>query len=137
MVMTYFNTTDTIDLSTPEKALGAYIDATNSHVFEKVARVLAGTVIFWFQDQEYRGAESARVYFEGAWESLPDEKYRIDNVVWIQRCQTSATCLFSYSFTGTRNGHVVSGGGKGTNVFVSEQGQWRLIHEHLTGLKKS
>lgn len=49
MVMTYFNTTDSTDLSTPEKALEAYIDATNSHVFENVARILAEPEFFGFK----------------------------------------------------------------------------------------
>jgi hypothetical protein len=124
-----------IQPDSPQKALNLYIEATNSHVFTNVEMILSPNVVFWFQGEEYRGIGQARIYFEGAWTKLPDEKYEIKNVVWIHNGTESATCLFNYFYSGTFNGKPFTGKGKGTNVFVKDQGAWKLAHEHLTPLR--
>lgn len=119
----------------PQAALGRYIEATNSHDFDQVLPLLDSTAVFWFQEKEYKGHQQVRVYFEGTWQLLPDEKYSIENVNWLFSDKTAATCLFNYSYQGTYKGKSIAGKGKGTNVFRKVKGQWLLIHEHLTPLK--
>lgn len=122
--------------STPQAALRGYIVATNSHAFTNVATYLHPNTVFWFQAEEYVGVEQVKGYFESTWSKVPDEVYVVSDVKWITNTRSSATCIFNYSYSGTFNGSRISGGGKGTNVFVKTKDGWKLIHEHLTPLKE-
>ena len=54
------------------------------------------------------------------------------NVNWLYIHDTSATCTYIYHYEGYKQGHLVKGSGRATNVFVKEEGNWQLIHEHLS-----
>jgi ketosteroid isomerase-like protein len=119
-----------------KKALQQYIEATNTHDFNNVKKVLHENAIFWFTDQTCTTMQEIQNYFENAWDTIKEEVYTADNVHWLTVDENSAACTYTYHYEGYYNGEFVSGSGRATNVFIkNEKGEWKLIHEHLSSLK--
>jgi len=117
-----------------QQALKQYIEATNTHHFENVKKLLHPEAVYWFSDRTCRTIEEIQSYFETAWDIIEEEVYSANDVSWISVDERSATCLYTYRFEGFHEGKPVSGSGRATNVFVkSEHEGWLLIHEHLSG----
>lgn len=111
-----------------------YEDATNSHDFDNVAKMLAENAIYLFSDGTYRGMSELREVFEQTWAKIPDEVYRIHDVEWIACTAEAAACIYQYQWQGTYQGKQAEGGGRGTNVLVKKEGNWLICHEHLSPL---
>lgn len=43
--------------------------------------------------------------------------------------------MYTYHYSGYVDGEFNSGSGRATNVFVLLDGEWKLIHEHLSIVK--
>jgi ketosteroid isomerase-like protein len=118
-----------------KKALQQYIEATNTHDFNNVKKVLHENAIFWFTDKTCTTIQEIQNYFENAWDIIKEEVYTANNVHWLTVDQNSATCTYTYHYEGYHNGKFVTGNGRATNVFIkNEKGEWKLIHEHLSSL---
>jgi ketosteroid isomerase-like protein len=118
-----------------KKALQQYIEATNTHDFNNVKKVLHENAIFWFTDKTCTTIQEIQNYFENAWDMIKEEVYTAKNVHWLTVDQNSATCTYTYHYEGYHNGKFVTGSGRATNVFIkNEKGEWKLIHEHLSSL---
>lgn len=118
-----------------EQALKDYIAATNTHDFQNVQQLLDEKVVYWFSNQVCETLEEIRNYFENAWETIKEEVYRATNVRWLVTEEHTATCIYIYQYEGYYNGEFVQGSGRATNVFVKHpDGNWKLIHEHLSPL---
>lgn len=121
-----------MELTIMEEILERYIQATNSHSFPNVKKLLHQQAIYWFTDQTCTTMEEIQSYFEKAWRTVEDEKYWAEDVRWVSVENKSATCLYTYHYEGYVKGNFVSGSGRATNVFVKENEKWLLIHEHLS-----
>lgn len=119
---------------TYQKALEAYIAATNTHDFNEVRKLLHPQAVYWFTDKSCTTPEQIRAYFENAWNLIREEVYSARDVQWVAEGPQSAACIYTYVWEGYHKGKFVSGSGRGTNVFVKdEEGEWKLVHEHLSG----
>ncbi|MBY0086556.1 nuclear transport factor 2 family protein [Brevibacillus sp. M2.1A] len=117
-----------------KRALAQYIDATNTHDFANVEKVLHPNAIYWFSDKTCTSMSEIRAYFENAWHLIKDEVYAATDVQWIAVDQRSASCVYTYQYQGYYNGEFVKGSGRATNIFTkTETDEWKLIHEHLSG----
>ncbi|HYK71865.1 MAG TPA: nuclear transport factor 2 family protein [Pseudoneobacillus sp.] len=121
-------------MKTVQNALDAYIHATNSHKFEHVAKLLSNHAVYMFTNKSWIGKDQIQTYFEGSWKAIEDEVYTIEDITWLASNENSAICIFVYQWKGYINGESKEGTGQGTNVFVNENGEWKLIHEHLSPL---
>ena len=115
-----------------QMALRQYIEATNTHNFDNVEKLLHENVFYWFTNKSCTTLEEVRAFFENAWDTIKEEVYAAKDVQWISVDEHTATCLYTFHFEGYMNGEFVSGSGRATNVFVKEEGKWKLIHEHLS-----
>ncbi len=115
-----------------EFALMKYIDATNTHNFQEVAKCLHPEAVYWFSDQTCTSLEDIELYFERSWKAIPDEVYRAEDVVWLTKDSNSASYIYTYHYQGHFNGEFISGSGRATNVFILTDNKWKLIHEHLS-----
>ncbi|WP_199549740.1 nuclear transport factor 2 family protein [Streptomyces sp. N35] len=43
-----------------------------------------------------------------------------------------AVCRYRFAWTGVIEGQQRSGQGRGTNVIVRRDGEWMMLHEHLS-----
>lgn len=119
---------------TYQKALKDYLFATNTHEFTNVQKVLDCQAVFWFSDRTCTTLPEIKRYFENAWERIKEEKYSAKEVKWVAVEENTATCLYTYHWEGFLDNQFVSGSGRATNIFVKdEKGNWKLVHEHLSG----
>ncbi len=118
-----------------EQALEQYIAATNTHDFNNVKKILHENAIYWFTNKTCSNMNEIQNYFETSWQQIKAEVYSARDIKWIATDETSATCIYTYHYEGYYNGNFVSGSGRATNVFLKMNGEWKLIHEHLSSLK--
>lgn len=110
-----------------------YIEATNTHDFDNVEALVHADAVYFFSDQTCRAGLELRNYFERTWRTVVDEAYAAENLHWISIDEQSATCVYQYTWAGLIDGVMRQGVGRGTNVLIREQGQWLVVHEHLSG----
>ena len=116
-----------------EQALSAYIEATNTHRFDEVSKMLAPNALYWFTGTSCTTLEEIQAYFEKAWETVKEEIYRAEDVFWIAVDEHQAVCTYTYHWEGYIQGKQASGQGRATYVFVKDTaGTWKLVHEHLS-----
>jgi ketosteroid isomerase-like protein len=118
-----------------EEALEKYIEATNTHDFNNVKKLLHEKAIYWFTNKTCNNISEIQKYFENTWELIKDEVYTADDIRWVSTDENSATCIYLYHYEGYHNGKFVSGTGRATNIFIKmDNNEWKLIHEHLSSL---
>ncbi|MFJ2553816.1 YybH family protein [Microbacterium sp. NPDC087591] len=121
-------------MTRPAVALEQYLDATNSHDFDQVARVLAPEPVYFFGDATCIGRAAVRDYFERTWALIPDERYWAEDIEWVVDGSDAAVAIYTYRWSGTVQGAPASGSGRATNAFAKTDDGWRLVHEHLSAL---
>ncbi|MEH7235078.1 YybH family protein [Bacillus sp. JJ1562] len=118
-----------------QEALKQYIDATNSHDFSNVRKVLHPNAIYWFTNKTCTTISEIQNHFETTWNTIKEEIYTAKDVQWITTDLNTATCVYTYHYQGYHNGKFVSGSGRATNIFTKKNdNEWQLIHEHLSSL---
>lgn|SRR5699024_562108 len=118
--------------STPQEAMKEYENATNSHIFENVAKLIDEDAIYYFSDETIRGHDQLKPYFEKTWRNIQDEVYTISNVNWVAHGETVAVCIYQFHWTGNVRGKRKEGNGRGTQVFKRSDVGWKVVHEHLS-----
>lgn len=119
---------------TPEEFLREYEQRTNTHRFEEVAPLIVDTAIYWFNDGSFQGKEAIKQAFEKTWTFIQDEHYGIENIQWLVKDQQSAVCVYLFRWQGKVQEQLTQGMGRGTSVLEKVNGQWKVIHEHLSSL---
>ncbi len=77
------------------------------------------------------GKSKIKAAFERNFSIIKSEKYSIENVHWLRKEEYFAVYLFKFSWTGIISGKEISGKGIGTSTIINENGQWKLLAEHL------
>lgn len=117
------------------EALDRYIEATNTHDFERVRPLLHADAVFRFSDADCVNLPAVQRYFEKAWSTVQDERYEAIDVAWRLPTPSIAIASYTYRWAGLISGKVRNGQGRATNVFVAVPGDgWLLAHEHLSPL---
>ncbi|MCG7317865.1 YybH family protein [Brevibacillus laterosporus] len=114
--------------------LDKYIEATNTHNFDEVKKLLHPNALYYFSNRTCTTHQEIQAYFENAWSIIQNEIYKAQDIQWLHKGNDSATCTYTYCYEGYMNGKYTSGQGRATNVFVKDTIGWLLIHEHLSPL---
>lgn len=80
----------------------------------------------------HKGIAEIKPAYERNFALIKNEDYQMKNLHWILQTDMHAAYVFEFSWRGTINGEPASGAGKGTAVIVLEDGQWKLMAEHLS-----
>jgi ketosteroid isomerase-like protein len=116
----------------PAEFIRAYEQATNSHDVTRLAPMIAADAVYWFTDGSHRGRDAVLAAISQTFSAIRDEVYRISELEWIAADSARAVCRYRFAWTGTVGGQPRSGSGRGTNVLVSHDGAWQMLHEHLS-----
>ncbi len=117
---------------TPEEFIRAYEAALGTQDWKVIDPLIANNASVTFSDGTvHAGKAKVQAAFENNFTKIKSEKYSIDNVVWLRKKEIYAVYLFEYKWTGIVNGTSMSGGGIGTSVIINENGNWKLLTEHL------
>ena len=105
-------------MMTPEELMREYERRTNTHRFEQVAPLIADDAVYWFSDGSFRGKAAIRRAFEATWTAIRDEHY--------------AVCAYTFRWQGQTSNGPAEGTGRGTSVLRKQDGDWQVVHEHLS-----
>lgn len=117
---------------TLEETFALYERMTNTTDFDQVSPLIAEDAVYWFADGRFEGIAANQEAFEKTWNTIKDEKYQLTNIRWIGVSDNLAVCTYDFHSQGLVSGRPFSASGKGTNVFLSVDGQWKIVHEHLS-----
>lgn len=112
--------------------LKAYEEASNSCDFDNVDPLIADDAQYWFTNGKYEGKQAIRQAFEDTWAHIKDEKYSISDVTWVAKNYWVSACSYTFTSDGMVDGKRQTHVGKGTNVLKRVNGNWRMVHEHLS-----
>jgi len=110
----------------------AYEEANNRRDIGGVVQMIAEDATYWFSDGSYRGLEEITAAIERTFLMIQDEVYEIGNLEWVVLTPEHAACRYGFSWTGVIDGRPRSGQGRGTNVLVKRDEEWKMQHEHLS-----
>lgn len=118
--------------SSPQEALKMYEEATNTHEFENVRRLIREDAIYYFSKETVQGHKHLKEFFGKTWDFIRDEVYKIHDVQWITIGESNAACIYKFQWSGLIDGVYKEGKGRGTNVFEKDDEGWKVVHEHLS-----
>lgn len=119
-----------------EDVLSRYEALINRHDFDLLLPLLSKEAIFWFNDGSHSGLDEIRKAFEETWKKFPLERYWLEDRRWLAMGEAAAGCVYRFRWQTTRDGRMLSGGGRGTTLLRVEAGTWRIVHEHLSQFPK-
>ena len=97
----------------PSDFMNEYEAVTNAHALDALLELIADDAIYLFSNQTaHVGKPAIRRAIQANFEA--------------------AACVYEFEWSGTVNGVLVSGQGRGTTVIRRTDGQWKVAHEHLS-----
>lgn len=117
---------------TPEQFIMTYEFALASQQWKNVEPLIhANACVTFSTGKVNKGIVAIKQAYEKNFSSIKNEKYSVTNVHWVTKTNETAVYLFHFHWQGMINGVPAEGSGKGTATLVFEDGQWKLIAEHL------
>ena len=113
--------------------MARYERANNSHDIARVAPMIDADATYWFSDGSHRGRGEIAAAIERTFSTIQNEVYEIKDLEWVVAAPDNAVCRYRFSWTGVVDGRPRSGQGRGTNVIIKRNGNWKMQHEHLSG----
>lgn len=112
--------------------LRRYERANNSHRIDRVLPMIAEDAVYWFTDGSFHGVPEIATAIQRTFDAIQDENYEIRDLEWLVLGAEHAVCRYRFRWTGTVDGRSRSGQGRGTNLIVRRDGEWKILHEHLS-----
>jgi len=79
----------------------------------------------------HEGRAAVKIAFERNFKLIKNELYKVENIRWLLKSESTAVYLFDFSWRGIINRQSIEGSGIGTSVLVREGEKWVLLTEHL------
>jgi ketosteroid isomerase-like protein len=89
-------------------------------------------VLFFSNGSVIAGKEAFAATMRVAWQVVEDYRYETLDQRWIAQNDDGAAVIYHFAWSGVARGASVSGGGRGTRVFVRTAAGWVIAHEHLS-----
>ena len=103
----------------------------NKRNFDLIKPLISENAVYWFSDGSFVGLKEIEQAFINTWNNLPDEKYLMSDLKWLQVSSSSAVCIYKFLSEYSKNGKRESVKGRATNVFIKDKGLWHIILELL------
>lgn len=116
----------------PEEFIKAYESALGTQNWNNIAPLMSKSISVTFSNGAVHvGKDKVKAAFENNFSNIQNEVYKIDSIRWLSKEENFAVYLFDFFWTGIVNGKSVAGNGIGTAVLIKEEGNWKLLTEHL------
>ncbi len=109
-----------------------YEKASNSHDFKHVRVFIHEKATYEFTDGSFNGINEIQEAFEKTFNKIQNETYKIYDVKWLFIDTKCAVCKYKFHWGGVVEGKRTEGSGRGTNLIVEENGELKILHEHLS-----
>lgn len=117
----------------PDDFMRSYEAATAAHDLEATLELIAEDAVYLFSDEtSHAGKAAIRAVLERNFALIEAEEYRIEGLRWLAQSEEVAVGVYTYHWKGRVRGESASGSGRGTCALRQIEGQWRVVHEHLS-----
>lgn len=103
--------------------------------FNLIRHLIDERAVFRFNDGDFVGRDAIQAVFEKTWRGDPSVKkarFYLSDIVVLTTDAASATATYTYNWEGSQAGRTFTITGRGTRVLRFEQGEFRIVHEHLS-----
>lgn len=114
-----------------ETALTTYVEALNTHSWDRIAPHVAEDAVFIFTEDTFVGKAAAKVAFEKTFKLIENEVFSLQDIAWTVVTDDVAACRYEFRWKGLISGQESSGGGRGTTILRKVDDRWLITHEHL------
>ncbi|NRF65553.1 DUF4440 domain-containing protein [Aquincola sp. S2] len=107
--------------------------------FSLIEHLIDERAYFRFNDGDFVGRPAIRAVFEKTWRGDPSvrkARFYLSDIVVLTTDHTTATATYTYNWEGSQAGRSFTIRGRGTRVLRNENGQLRIVHEHLSRFPK-
>lgn len=94
---------------------------------------------FRFNDGDFIGRAAIQAVFEKTWRGDPSvkkAKFYLTDVVVLTTDYRTATATYTYNWEGSQGDKTFTIRGRGTRVLANENGEFKIVHEHLSRFPK-
>ncbi len=88
-----------------------------------------------FSDGDFVGHAAIQAAFEKTWRGDPTvvkARFYLSDIVVLTTDEASASATYTWHWEGSQGAQRFGIQGRGTRVLVRRDGQWRIVHEHLS-----
>ena len=103
--------------------------------FNLICDMIDEQAVFRFNDGDFVGRQAIQAVFEKTWRGDPSVKkirFYLSDVVVLTTDHSTASATYTYHWEGSQAGREFKIRGRGTRVLRRENGQFRIVHEHLS-----
>lgn len=103
--------------------------------FNLIREMIDEQAVFRFNDGDFVGRQAIQAVFEKTWRGDPSVKkvrFYLSDIVVLTTDHSTATATYTYNWEGSQAGREFKIRGRGTRVLLRVNGQFRIIHEHLS-----
>src|SRR5215831_19208540 len=119
--------------ASPDECMTMFIAAMIARDMDAALALLTDDVAFFYSNgSALWGKEAFATTMTANWKLIDNYRYATLDAVWIARAESVAAVIYTFAWSGLAGGKEVTGGGRGTRVFRSDGGGWRIAHEHLS-----
>jgi ketosteroid isomerase-like protein len=116
---------------TPEQTLNEM--STAGKDLNKFLSFIADDAVFWFSNEtSHVGREQIGATLKRNADLTTEYTYESGPLQWLAQTDSIAVCIYPFHWTGKVNEQQAEGRGRATRVLEKRNGQWLLIHEHLS-----
>jgi len=115
--------------------LNRFEEIAEKEDFNLISDMIDERAYFRFNDGDFVGRQAIRAVFEKTWRGDPTIKktrFYLSDIVVLTTDHSTATATYTYNWEGSQAGREFKIRGRGTRVLLNENGQFRIIHEHLS-----
>ena len=118
---------------TPTEFMRAYTAVGKNHDLEAILSFIAEDAVFLFSNRSsHFGKDVIRRAIQRNFAIIKNEEYRIEDLEWLASSNDVAACIYEFHWSGEIDGKPAEGHGRGTAVIQRIDGEWRMVHEHLS-----
>lgn len=103
--------------------------------FNLIRDMIDEQAVFRFNDGDFVGRQAIQAVFEKTWRGDPGVKkhrFYLSDIVVLTTDHATASATYTYHWEGSQAGREFKIRGRGTRVLRRENGQFRIVHEHLS-----
>ncbi len=115
--------------------LNRFEELAEKEDFNLIRDMIDEQAVFRFNDGDFVGRQAIQAVFEKTWRGDPSVKkvrFYLSDIVVLTTDHSTATATYTYNWEGSQAGREFKIRGRGTRVLLRENGQFRIIHEHLS-----
>ena len=114
--------------------LKQYEEALATQDFSQIKPLISDEAVFWFNDGSFEGLREIEEAFDTSFSLIKEERYWISDENWVCVSDDNAVCVYQFNWEGLIDGDRASGFGRGTSVLSKINGEWKIVHEHLSAV---